>query len=180
MFKIFLDGDQKRPTGRNSRLEAWKARHAGWSIFLLPLLLVGAAGCRTLVPPLPKVNLQEPGWTLREGQAVWHLPKSSREIAGDVMLASRPDGRAFVQFSKPPFPLVIAQMTTNRWEVEFPPQSRRYAGHGKPPKRLIWLYLPRVLAGQPPPKGWTWRQDSSGWHLENPAQHESLDGYFNP
>ena len=73
----------------------------------------------------------------------------------------------------------IAQSTAKQWAVEFPPQNKHYAGPGRPPLRLIWLYLPRVLAGEPPPKGWIWRQDNTQWHLENPATGESLEGYFN-
>ncbi len=94
------------------------------------------------------------------------------------MVADGPDGEAFVQFSKTPFPLVVARETAHRWQVEFPPQNKHYSGHGAPPKRLIWLYLPRVLAGQAPPADWTWRQESTGWHLENRTTGESLDGYF--
>ncbi|HVV71537.1 MAG TPA: hypothetical protein VHI52_08570, partial [Verrucomicrobiae bacterium] len=63
--------------------------------------------------------------------------------------------------------------------VEFPPQNKHYAGRGAPPKRLIWLYLPRVLSGQPPPKNWVWQQDNTRWHLENRANGESIEGYFN-
>ena len=128
---------------------------------------------------MPKVNLQEPGWKVRQGQAVWRLEHGTREIAGDLVVDTGPDERSFVQFSKSPFPLVIAQATARQWAVEFPPQNKHYAGRGKPPLRLMWLYLPRVLAGHPPPKGWVWRQDNEQWHLENPATGESLEGYFN-
>jgi hypothetical protein len=74
---------------------------------------------------------------------------------------------------------MIAQSTARQWEVEIPPQHKHYAGHGVPPLRVIWLYLPRVLAGKPPPKGWVWRQDDTQWHLENSTTGESLEGYFN-
>lgn len=124
------------------------------------------------------MNLKEPGWTIREGQAVWRLPNSSTELAGEVLLATRPDGRAMVQFSKSPFPLVVAQIRSERWDIEFPPQNRRYGGRGNPPKRLIWLHLPQVFSGKRAPKNWTWRQDSSGWRLENPANGELIEGYF--
>jgi hypothetical protein len=110
---------------------------------------------------------------------VWRLENGTREIAGDVVVATGPDQRSFVQFSKTPFPLVIGQSATKRWAVEFPPQNKHYAGRGIPPQRVMWLILPRVLAGSPPPKGWIWRQDSTQWHLENPATGESLEGYFN-
>ena len=141
------------------------------------LLLVNLS-CQT-VAPLPKVNLQEPGWTVHEGQAVWRLQHGTREIAGDLVVATGPNERSFVQFSKSPFPLVIAQSAEKKWAVEFPPQNKHYAGRGAPPLRLIWLYLPRVLTGQPPPKGWIWRTDKNQWHLENSATAESLEGYFN-
>src|SRR5262245_37114433 len=126
--------------------------------FLAPLLcclLLGAAGCH-LVPPLPAVNLSEPGWRVREGQAVWRAKRDAPEIAGEILVATRPDGRAFVQFTKTPFPFMIAQTTTNTWQAEMPTQNRLYSGRGKPPTRLIWLYLPRVLSGAAPPQGWHW------------------------
>lgn len=147
------------------------------TFFLLALL--AGNGCQTLFPPLPPANLQDPGWTVREGQAVWRLPKSAKEIAGDVLVATRPGGRAFVQFSKTPFPLLIGQEVGNRWEVELPAQNKHYSGRGHPPKRLIWLYLPRALAGESLPTNWTWREDGKGWRLENPASGESLEGFFN-
>ncbi|HEV2391849.1 MAG TPA: hypothetical protein VG146_05735 [Verrucomicrobiae bacterium] len=144
-------------------------------------LLLGAAGCATLnrPEPLPPVNLKTPGWTVLQGQAVWHLAHNQREIAGDVLAAYRADGSGFVQFSKAPFTLVIGQETPKQWQVEFPPQNRHYSGKGQPPQRLIWLYLPRVLAGKVPPENWIWRQDTNGWRLENAAAQESLEGYFN-
>jgi hypothetical protein len=145
---------------------------------LLLAALLSSFGCQTAAP-LPKVNLQEPGWSVRQGQAVWHLEHGTREIAGDLVVANGPNNRSFVQFSKSPFSLVVAQSNSNQWAVEFPPQNKHYAGRGHPPLRLIWLYLPRVLAGEPPPKGWIWRQDNTQWHLENPATGESLEGYFN-
>ena len=128
---------------------------------------------------MPKVNLKEPGWAVRQGQAVWHLAHDSREVAGDLVVATGPDSRAFVQFSKTPFPLVVAQSTKNQWSVEFPPQNKHYAGRGQPPKRLIWLYLPRVLSGQPPPAHWTWEYSGTQWRLANQTAGESVEGYFN-
>ncbi len=84
-----------------------------------------------------------------------------------------------MQFSKSPFAIVVAQENSNQWQAEFPPQNKHYAGRGKPPKRIIWLYLAKVLAGQAPPTGWSWHQDASGWRLVNNANGESLEGFFN-
>jgi hypothetical protein len=147
----------------------------GFSVAALVLVL---ASCAT-VGPIPKVNLQEPGWTVRQGQAVWHLEHGSREVAGDLMVAIGPDERAFVQFSKTPFALVIAQSTKNQWAIEFPPQNKHFAGRGKPPERLIWLYLPRALLGRPLPAHWTWQDDGAHWRLENAKTAEFVEGYFN-
>jgi hypothetical protein len=142
------------------------------------LLLLALAGCRTVLPPLPEANLKQPGWKAREGQAIWRLAHRKEELAGEVLVATRSDGRAFVQFSKNPFPFVIAQATANSWEVTFPAQNKHYAGRGKPPERLIWLYLPRLLSGQPPPANWIWHEDASGWRLENHSSGEALEGFF--
>jgi hypothetical protein len=155
----------------------FKVRGSPPLALLLLIALLSCLACKTAAP-LPKVNLQEPGWTVRQGQAVWHLEHGTREIAGDLVIANAPDDRSFVQFSKSPFPLVIAQSNASQWAVEFPPRNKHYAGRGHPPLRLIWLYLPRVLAGKPPPTGWIWRRDNTEWHLENPSTGESLEGYF--
>ena len=142
------------------------------------LVLVLVAGCRT-VPRLAPVNLQEPGWTVRTGQAVWKRARGKPEVAGEILVATRSDGRAFVQFSKSPFPLIIAQSTPHNWEVELPMDNKRYSGHGQPPRRLLLLYLPRALAGQPLPTGWSWQKlENNGWRLENQAKGESLELYF--
>jgi hypothetical protein len=115
---------------------------------------------------------------VRQGQAVWRLPRGQREIAGELLVATQENGRSFVQFSKGPFTLVTAQATPGRWEVEFPTQNKHYSGRGRPPQRLIWLYLPRVLSGRPPPGNWSWHRDANGWRLDNRAQGESVEGYF--
>jgi hypothetical protein len=142
------------------------------------VLVLASAGCRTAAVHIPPANLQQPGWTVHQGQAVWHIPQGKREIAGEVLVATGLEQRAFVQFSKSPFPLVIAQATGDSWEIEFPAQNKHYSGRGTPPKRIIWLYLPRVLSNHLLPKNWTWKQDSSGWRLENHSNGEVLEGYF--
>ena len=150
----------------------------GWRALLL--LAFALAGCHTVRPFAP-VNLQEPGWHVREGQAVWRPKREAAEIAGEILLATKPDGQVFIQFSKNPFPLLVAQATGDKWQIELPIEKKRYSGHGQPPRRLIWLYLSRVLSGQPPPKGWAYtRLESSGWKLENDSTGEALEGYLNP
>lgn len=151
----------------------------GGILALIVLLILATSGCRATLPPLPRANLQEPGWQVHQGQAVWRFEHGKGELAGDLLVAAEPGGRAVVQFSKSPFPLVVAQETSNRWQVEFPPQNKHYAGRGEPPKRVIWFFLPPTLAGQAPPANWAWHSNSSGWRLENQASGESLEGFFN-
>jgi hypothetical protein len=169
MFKLFFHG--------KPRQRAFAPWFGGLGAALL-LPALGAAGCRT-ASPLPPADFKQPGWTVRQGQAVYVTKRGAPEIAGEILLATRNDDRAFVQFSKTPFPLMIAQSASNYWELQVPAQNRRYAGHGLPPARLILLWLARVLSGQPPPKGWSWHSDEHGWRLENPATGERLEGYLN-
>ena len=140
-------------------------------------LLFAASGCQTLAP-LPAVNLKEPGWTVREGQAVWRSSRSAPEIAGELLVATQTDGASFVQFTKAPFPLMIARTTASGWEIEVPTQNQRYSGHGPPPVRILWLALPRALTGQSLPQNFSWHSDANGWHLENRKTGESLEGYL--
>ena len=146
----------------------------------LPLaiaLLCLASACQTL-GPLPPFNLKEPGWTVREGQAVYRRNRTAPDIAGEILVATRPDGSSFVQFTKAPFPLMIARTTATSWELQVPTQNSRYSGRGRPPARILLLALPRALAGQPLPKNLSWRADANGWHLENRKTGESLEGFF--
>lgn len=153
----------------------WKA--IWWSLFSLIVL----TGCVS-APPLPKANLSEPGWTMQQGQAVWHRTKSGKsagpaEITGDLILATRADGSAFIQFSKS-LPLVIAQRTPTAWQIESPVQNIRFARHGKPPRRIIWFQLINGLEGKPLAKGWHWQNSDTNWHLENASSGEYLEGYL--
>jgi hypothetical protein len=141
----------------------------------LPLLFL-TNGCRTATP-LPPANLSQSGWNIQQGQAVWHT-EGGREIAGDFLVAIRDQGRSVIQFTKSPFTLVLAQTVDGRWQVEFPPEQKRYSGRGEPPARLIWFNLPRALVNRPLPKDFKWHEDSQGWRLENAASGEFLQGYF--
>ena len=130
---------------------------------------------------MPPANLSEPGWTTHQGQAVWRAKKDAPEIAGDLIVATNPDGRSFVQFTKTPLPFVVAQSTADAWRIQFVPLNKTYSGRGTPPQRVIWLYLPRCLAGLPPPESWTWsRLQNNGWHLENRKTGEFLEVYLTP
>src|SRR5277367_557519 len=144
--------------------------------FLAAFLL---CGCR-MIAPLPPANVSAPGWKRYTGQAVWRSDRHSPEIAGDLFVAINPDGRSFVQFTKTPFPMVIAQTTADAWQIEDPRAKRIYAFRGRPPAGLIWLQLPASLGGKTPKK-LRWTQDAQGeFRLENPSSGEVLDGFLSP
>lgn len=144
------------------------------------ILLVLLASCRSL-SPLPPANLAETGWTVRHGQAVWKSGADTPELAGEIVVATRTDGRTFTQFTKSPLPFVVAQTTTNAWQIEFAAENRRWAGRGNPPSRLGWLHLARCLSGMNPPKDWSFRKGDDGmWRLENSKTGETLEGYVAP
>jgi hypothetical protein len=146
----------------------------------LLLFLFVFSGCQT-IPTLPPVNLSAPGWNIHQGQAVWRSKKDAPEIAGDLLLATHPDGRSFVQFTKTPLPFVVAQTTSNSWQIQFVPVNKIYSAHGRPPAQLAWLHLAQCLDGAPPPKKWKWeRLDNGGFRFQNPSTGESLEGYLNP
>lgn len=180
LFKFFFETWPgkvvlKPSTGRLGGTRGAKLREIA---LVSGLIMLIGGGCQSLSRAWPPVDLKAPGWTVRQGQAVWKLPHSDRDVAGDVTVALGPEGRSFVQFSKTPFPLVIGQTTAHRWQIEFPPQNKRYLGSGAPPRRAMWLYLPRVLSGKPPPPHWTWSDTNGNWRLGNPVTGESIEGFF--
>jgi hypothetical protein len=172
MFKFFL-----RPPPSPRPEKAFSLYKKPFSLGLSLVLLTCLSGCLT-GPPLPKVNLSEPGWTIRQGQAVWQIARKAPEIAGELLLATRPDGSTFVQFTKTPFPFAIAQTTSTGWQIEFPPQNRRFAAPGKPPARIVWFQLADAVSGKPMARGWTWQNSETNWQLKNSSSGESLEGYF--
>lgn len=144
------------------------------------LFLLGLCGCLT-APPMPKVNLSEPGWTIRQGQAIWRPKREGPEIAGELLLATKPDGNAFAQFTKTPFPFAVAQLSPKEWQIEFPPQNRRYAApSGHPPARIVWFQLIKAETGKPVTPPWSWNDSGGNWRLTNASSGESLEGYFTP
>ena len=146
----------------------------------LVLLTVLPTSCRSLAP-LPSVDFSQPGWKVRQGQAVWKSSADAPEIAGELVLATSVDGRTFTQFTKTPLPLLVAQTTTNAWQIEFVVENRKFAGRGRPPTRLAWLHLAGCLSGANPPKGWTFAKgDDGSWRLENKKTGEMLEGYLTP
>ncbi len=144
------------------------------------LAALGLVSCRT-APPLPPVDLTANGWNVRPGQAVWQRNPRAPAITGELLVATHPDGRTWLQFTKTPVPILTAQTAPGRWRIEFDPQRRVVAGAGSPPDRLIWLHLAGCLGGAAPPPGWSFtRPAAQRWRLENPRTGERIEGCFLP
>ena len=74
----------------------------------LALASIVLGGCQSAKPP-PPLNLAEPGWQVRQGQAVWQARPHHPALAGEVLLAWNRDGRMFAQFTKTPFTVLNAR-----------------------------------------------------------------------
>jgi len=148
---------------------------------VIPVLLLALlVSCRTL-PPLPPIDLAQPGWTLRQGQAVWRSQRDAPEIAGEIIFATHPSGRAMLQLTKTPLPFVTVQTSGDSWEIEFVPQQRQFRGRGVPSERLLWIHLARALNGTKPPAGLKFEQpEPHAFTLENTKTGESISGFLNP
>ena len=146
-------------------------------LFLLSWLLTA---CST-TPRLPPADLSQPGWKVRQAQAVWTPKRGGPEIAGEVLIASHGDKRAFVQFSKTPFPILVAQTAPERWEMTFVPEQRTFGGGGRPWPRFPWLYLAPALQGDKLPDKLIFNPvGTEGWRLENRSTGEVIEGSFLP
>lgn len=150
-----------------------------WCAALLLLLAFAFTSCRT-IPPLPPVNLSEPGWTLHQGQALWRTRRDAPEIAGEILFATHPRGNTMLQLTKNPLPFVTVRTSSESWQIEFVPQRRRFSGKGTPTTRLLWIHLARALNGTKPPSSLNFQQTGpQGFTLENPETGESITGFLN-
>jgi hypothetical protein len=148
------------------------------SFFFAALLL--CVSCRTTVPLTP-ANFSEPGWSVRQGQAVWRPEKNRDELVGDLLLATNVNGNLFVQFSKTPFLLATAQTDGSAWQIAFGDTRYFWHGRGQPPARFVWFQLSPALAGEKLEHGWIFhRAAGANWRLENSASGETLEGEFLP
>ena len=149
---------------------------------IAPLLLLSwlLTACST-TPILPPADFSQPGWNVRQAQAVWTPKRGGPEIAGEVLIARHDDKRAFVQFSKTPFPILVAQTTPGRWEMTFIPDQRTFGGGGRPWPRFSWLYLAPALQGEKLPEKLRFNPTGTeGWRLENHSTGEVIEGSFLP
>ena len=140
-------------------------------------VVLALCGCRT-VPNLPPVDLAQPGWETRQGQAVWKANTNAPEIAGELLLATHPQQGMVLQFIKTPFPLVIAQAGRAGWKISFS-GDREFAEAGDPPGRISWFQLPAAIASRKLPRGWKFQKtDERSWRLENARTGEFIEGFL--
>ena len=140
---------------------------------LLAIGLLWATGCST-PPKAEAVDLSAPGWTVRQGQALWKPGADKPEIAGDVVVSTHPTAGSYIQFSKT-LPIVSGRITSAGWEFENIAENKRYSGGGKPPKAIVWLQLLRAIDGQDISDRWTVARPSSDFvTLEDEFRGERL------
>jgi hypothetical protein len=143
----------------------------------LAALHLAAGCCRTGALPWPAVS--GTGWRVQEGQALWRPTARAPELAGELLMARHEDGGCLLEFSKTPFPLVLAHVSATNWAIRFPPQKLAFGGRRAPPARFAWLYLRPALAGESLPAALTFeRQPDGRWRLENRRTGETVAGYL--
>ncbi len=163
----------------NLRPDTGRLYYPGFWLALLCALVV-LAGCSTTSRPIFS-DTAGPGWSVRQGQAVWRPNSRLPELAGEVVMASHPDGAFSLEFSKTPFSLVRAQTTRTNWFIQFPPQHISLRGRGAPLTRFAWLQLPAALTGQPLPRTLHFdNKPDGGWRLVNTRSGETIEGFFTP
>jgi hypothetical protein len=144
------------------------------------LTLVIGSGCRT-PDPLPPANFSTPGWHVQSGQAIWKPSASRPEVVGDLLLATNVNGNFFIQYSKIPFPLVMAKVSGEQWQIQFGADQYSWHGRGTPPSRFSWFQFPAALRGATLGSKWQFtRMETNSWRLENSHTGEVLEGEFFP
>lgn len=134
-----------------------------------------AAGCTN--PRMAPLNLAEPGWRLRESEAVWRPAQDAPELMGELLVAHHDDGRRWIQFSKQGLPWITARQGGGAWRIESPLRRRGAGGRGRPPGRVPWFLLDDLPPSDPPGHSpWRLQRWASGWRLSNEATGEAIEG----
>ena len=164
------------PLGTNR----WRRQTGGW--LALAVVSIVLISCQTM-PPLEPADLSAPGWRVRQGQGVWKPSSARLELAGEIILATRDDGDYFVQFSKTPLTLAVAQKQGPRWRIDFGQGQRHWSGIGTPPGRFCWFELPLAMSAPAKPLDHGWKlvpRDDGNWLLENSQTGERIEGFLSP
>lgn len=137
------------------------------------ILLLAACGT-TRQSSLAPLDISAPGWSVRQGQALWRPAGENPEIAGDVVISSHPSAGSYVQFSKT-LPILSGRLGPGGWQFETIPENKRYSGRGQPPRRIVWLQLLRAIEGQEISDRWSVARPSDNYiALEDTHSGERL------
>lgn len=143
--------------------------------------LVGIAfcffACQTVTPVA--YDLSEPGWNVQRGQAVWKPSAGGDEVAGELLVATHPNGRAVVEFSKPPISFVTVVIRNGAWSISSPMRGK-FSGPGAPPPGILWMQLPHLIGDGKISTRWTLTRDSESWRLVHETSGETLAGFLAP
>ena len=124
---------------------------------------------------MPEVDLEDPEWTIWEGQALWTPRSDLSAVAGDLIVARNADRDVLISFSKSPFPIFTAQTSGRLWRIDFVDKGRSYYGIGRPPKKFIWFLFPDLIQGAPAPKHWDIRNVEEGeWSISHRKTGETI------
>ncbi len=127
---------------------------------------------------MPAEDISQPGWSVRQGQAVWKASAEATEIAGELLVATHPKRGLVLQFIKTPFPIVSGQVNPDGWRISFS-GAREFAGRGDPPTRISWFQLSAAVQGGKVPREWIFQRTSQRkWRLENRKTGEYIEGYL--
>lgn len=151
-----------------------KSGSAAFGAFLGLLVLgaLAAGGC--VAHKTRPVDLGSPGWSIRHGQAVWTRHRQADPVAGELLVATRPDGECFVQFAKPPFTLASA-----RRDAVDPRSGDASYAKGAARDSRTWLLLADALEGRPLAAPWRFTGAKEGeWCLSNAQTGERVEGYL--
>jgi hypothetical protein len=147
---------------------------------VLAAFLAPGGGC-IMAPDKTLFVISGPGWTVRQGQAIWRPGPRYPELAGEIVLAQNPDGRSSLQFTKTLLPVALAQTTKTNWLIQFPPRRLGFTGRAQPPQRFVWLHLAAALTGETLPENFHFtRSPDGGWRLENRRTGEFVEGFLSP
>lgn len=138
--------------------------------YVLAVLLAGCAPIH-----MPKIDLSEPQWDVRNGQALWKQPSGGMQLTGDLLVAENPRGDMYISLTKSLIPIFMARTWERTWSIDFVARGQSHQGRGKPPsRRFVWFALPDILQGQAPPPPWTVTRKGSQYRIADVRTGEEI------
>ena len=95
------------------------------------------------------------------------------------MLATHPDGHAYLQFAKPPVELASSALGPKGWHLSLPLQRRNLRGRFDAAPLPGWVELLRWEQGHPGTPGWRFKSGPDRrWELVHDATGERIVGFL--